>query len=1237
MLRPDPALGSPPTSERFYRMETLGSGGNGVVYRALDLTLGVEVAIKYLTRPAGRDLYRFKREFRALAEVSHPNLVHLYELFVDDDRWSFTMELIVGSSMREHLRRAPETLATTFTQLADGVTAVHALGKIHRDLKPTNVLIEAGGRVVVLDFGLVRGLDPDEIDQTHEAVAVGTPAFMSPEQALDQPLTTATDWYSVGAMLYEALTNKRPFDGSVMDVLRRRVTEDPPRPRSIAPGVSAALDDLCMALMHRDPAQRADGRAIFAAFAAAPSSATLALERQAAPAPFVGRDGELAQMRSALATAEGGGCVFMPVIGPSGMGKSTLLQRFVDELDQAHVMVLEGRCHEREHVPYQGIESLVDAAASLLLARPAAEVGASLPPDLPMLAKLFPALLRVPAIEAQRGRRGSTDPAELRRRAIGALGDLLAYLAGQRTLVVVLDDLQWCDADGGAVLAELVRYFAESGALFVASSRSAVDVPATSGRGLRDATPTLQLGHATEPVGPMVTIREIELGPLRAADVAALAEAVAPSSDWTTSAASALTRASGGVPLFVTELAGYARRPAASGDGDDDDDGDEGVTIVDATTTLERVIAERVAKLPGEARALLAACAAATRPLPLEVAAAAAAGDAATALTILRSERLVRTHRRGNQLLIEPYHDRIRLAVIESTDAGAMRAVHRRLATALEGRTSTAPTDLVEHWLAAGVPERAAVHARTAARQAEDALAFHVAADLYRTALAVNATPDPGDRPALLKRLASCLANVGRLDAAIDVLTEAAAAATGTERRALESQKIEYVIRLGDLERGMNEARALCAAIGYPIPRGRRAVMLAILTATLGMRLRGSRMTLRTLADADPAAVERVDVLMSLVSGMANVDPAFGRLLQVHHLRAAMACGEKTRLARALSVEVPYIAQSGSRAGPRLERALERARVVVEAVDRPEILAVFQVSCAVAAGVCGQWAKAEQLCRSAEQLLRENYSGIRWVLNMTQFYRCLASWYLGRTDELVRLVPMYLADAEALGDSHALGGLRFGRGNPYWLIIDQPEEARAHAVQGWRRKPGGDFHLHDYFQTLAEVQCSLYQGKPEDAFTRLAEVRDAFDRSLVRRIQMVRVEWNYLTARAALGAAATRTGRGRSDAIAIARACGRRIAGERTPWAAPLHALGEAAIAHLGGDGGAEVAALERAIADATTSGMALHAEVARHRLGEARGGSDGRALTEQAAGWMKKRAIVNPGAIVRMLAPGWV
>jgi serine/threonine protein kinase len=207
---------------RFVVRGTLGAGGAGVVYRAFDRQLQREVALKVLRQASGRDLYRFKREFRALADIVHPNLVALHELHAAGGDWYFTMELVEGVSFIDWVRPArgmtigPQRtrqdivasppndarLRGALVQLVDALIALHRAGKLHRDLKPSNVLVTAQGRVALLDFGLVTGMaegDP-------ERLAVGTPVYMSPEQAADQPLDEASDWYSVGCMLHEALT-----------------------------------------------------------------------------------------------------------------------------------------------------------------------------------------------------------------------------------------------------------------------------------------------------------------------------------------------------------------------------------------------------------------------------------------------------------------------------------------------------------------------------------------------------------------------------------------------------------------------------------------------------------------------------------------------------------------------------------------------------------------------------------------------------------------------------------------------------------------------------------------------------------------------------------------------------------------------------------------------------------------------------------------------------------------------
>jgi serine/threonine protein kinase len=154
---------------------------------------------------------------------------------------------------------------------------------------------------------------------------------MSPEQALDEPLGPASDWYSFGVLLYEALTGARPFEGSPREALTRRLTEQPVPPRERAPGVDAGLESLCLALLCREPARRAGAREVLEALGRTPSVATLAVEQGAAAPVFVGRRRELASLRAVFDEARAGGNVCVLVTGPSGIGKTTLLIGYGNE------------------------------------------------------------------------------------------------------------------------------------------------------------------------------------------------------------------------------------------------------------------------------------------------------------------------------------------------------------------------------------------------------------------------------------------------------------------------------------------------------------------------------------------------------------------------------------------------------------------------------------------------------------------------------------------------------------------------------------------------------------------------------------------------------------------------------------------------------------------------------------------------------------------------------------------
>jgi serine/threonine-protein kinase len=253
----------------FVLQERLGRGGMGVVFRALDEKLGREVALKLL--PAGFESSaerreRFAREARAAAAVSHPNIAAVHEIGEDAGRLYIAMELARGRSLRALLDEGRPRLVDAVRiarHIAAGLAVAHARGIVHRDLKPENVAVGQGDEVKILDFGLAKleSRAPSDTTSTVQSVTetgqvLGTPAYMSPEQAAGRAVDARTDLYSLGVVLYEMCTGHRPFAGSSGELVAAILRDDPEPPSRRNPEVSAELDALVLELLAKEPGAR---------------------------------------------------------------------------------------------------------------------------------------------------------------------------------------------------------------------------------------------------------------------------------------------------------------------------------------------------------------------------------------------------------------------------------------------------------------------------------------------------------------------------------------------------------------------------------------------------------------------------------------------------------------------------------------------------------------------------------------------------------------------------------------------------------------------------------------------------------------------------------------------------------------------------------------------------------------------------------------------------------------------
>ncbi|MFE9657861.1 protein kinase [Micromonospora sp. NPDC006431] len=248
---------------RYQCEELLGSGGMGEVWRGRDLRLDRPVAIKVLTAAGLQEpmaAERFDREARAAAGLTHPHIVAVYDFGTEANDSYLIMELVEGRTVSALIAEGPLTVLQALSiavQTCDGIAAAHAAGVVHRDVKPSNLIVTAAGTVKICDFGIARlPWAEEENTLTEPATKLGTSSYMSPEQALGQPVDHRTDLYGLGCTLYAMLAGGPPFTGEPLSVLHQHVNEPPPPLRERRPDVPAELDALAAQLLAKDPADR---------------------------------------------------------------------------------------------------------------------------------------------------------------------------------------------------------------------------------------------------------------------------------------------------------------------------------------------------------------------------------------------------------------------------------------------------------------------------------------------------------------------------------------------------------------------------------------------------------------------------------------------------------------------------------------------------------------------------------------------------------------------------------------------------------------------------------------------------------------------------------------------------------------------------------------------------------------------------------------------------------------------
>jgi len=785
-----------PQIGRFEIVKRLGEGGMGVVYEAIDQENQSRVALKSLSRLDPSGIYRIKREFRALAHIAHPNLVGLHELFSSNGQWFFTMDLVEGNDFCQYVRSYIEQQDSVFngfknieptgvdyqriynalSQLLQGIAAIHSINKLHRDLKPSNVLVTQEGRVVILDFGLVTDQNVDDRRHPTDENLTGTPAYMSPEQAALKGAVPASDFYAVGVMLYEVLVGRLPFQGPPLYILQNKQIEDPIRPSALVSGIPAALDELCMSLLRRDPNQRPRYHEILARLGnrtvrtRPPSLSTASV---ATRNKLVGRQTQIEALKGAFEEVKQGKPKVVFIQGSSGMGKTALAHHFIDELKQRNTLVFASRCYEREAVPFKAFDGIIDELSRYLRQLPVRQALHLMPRDVHSLARIFPVLNRVRIVAESSGRTCDTsDPEVLQSRAFGALKELLLRITDRQPLVLFIDDLHWSDLDSADLLEEIFSPPDSPALLLIGCFRQeevktsnfllkALRPPDTSYLGKQSSQMTkgqlvaigayserflslssmrsffnTDLARSQKTVARRPTLRntiDIEtlmVEPLCTNDARIMAMTLLnPKESRNPGLVSSIARESNGVPFYVSELVQYINTGYPSDD----------LKASNPQNLLHQLLSKRFSSLSEKSLRLLRVISIAGRPIAQSLALKAAGihTSSRNAIQELRSAKLI--HTRGSSLSepVTVYHDRIREIVICSITSERLQFYHARLAITLEESGIASADWLAEHLRGAGMSNQAAEYAIVAANRANRALAFGRASELYGWGLAL--------------------------------------------------------------------------------------------------------------------------------------------------------------------------------------------------------------------------------------------------------------------------------------------------------------------------------------------------------------------------------------------------------------------------------------------------------------------------------------------------------------------
>jgi serine/threonine protein kinase/tetratricopeptide (TPR) repeat protein len=1024
----------------------------GEVLLVYDAQRRMQLALKRLRNPSHSSLYRFKREFRSAADLKHPNLIQLFDLGVDSARnFFYTMEFIEGPNLQEFFStpRAPSEISGVFSAIAEGLAYLHKARKVHRDLKPLNILI-ANNTPKLLDFGILRELD-DTANITRTSAILGTARYMSPEQALGREITPAADLYSLGCILYEHLAGEPLFSGNNAEVMNHHANTSPTPPSSKR-ACDPLLEELCLSLLQKDPAHRPGASQVIAFLhqkMGAPAPQTLSEAPLEVPS-LVGRSQSLLSLEQSLNAVSDAPKLVLLRAEP-GVGKTALLSELESIAQERGYMVWFSQCYEREEVPYKAFDRIVDLITLHFIKHPTR----LFPPGSVALSRLFP-MLRDVVQESQQ--ESYQDAWTTKRNACRALFLLMSQLSGKRPPVILLDDLHWADAESLWVL----RWLAS------APNAPPCLLVGTYDKGsLNEEKLSLLLSFQDR-------VTSFAVSPLSLEDSSLLIDMCEP--ELSLSARDRLIQECGGSPRFLIESLRSLRETELT------------------TVSFEALTAKRLSRMPSDARRLL------------EVLAVLGGRSSLSLLReILKSDSLSEPirelSRRGFVYELgseseEPEYDicnaSLRATIYVMMPAALCTSLHKKAAEHLTDAGE--PARATEHWRKASLFAQARKSAIMAARASEDSLAFDRAVTLYTTALEFVSTPD------IQMLLGRALQKAGRHREAAEVFASIACQEGSAEQQDAKLAALIAHLSAGDLKRGREALFAVLNSIDEPLPSSSLALAVSTIAGVIWlffwMYFQKTWALLQSpvkpLPDDKRWALEMYEAVHY---HMLSIDPMIASALGVRHGRMALRLGDSGHIGRAFFAQaLRSTALFGSlRADTVLYYIYCGEALCLVNGDKRSLLDGHYTR-GLLGMLEGNWKNVKEAYEKGEALAtKEGFVGSPALSELRNFY--LGSLYLsGDLPALIPIAKAYLDEARDRGNvmdrADALAILAYGH-----LAQGNAKLGNEAFDEALRVIPVEPLSLVRLRVELLSIDCDLFRNDSDRGWHRLEDIHKRWSES----------------------------------------------------------------------------------------------------------------------------------------------